>query len=533
MCFSFYALTAIRSTLCYANNIQVSNVTLQNMDATAGTVEIKFDLSWENSFSATDPNGKTFYDRAWVFVKFWKNGWATDGTVAWKHATLIAGTRGESLAAYDSPTGTGIVTGGKGAFCKPGYNQVIKWNFTAAADGIISTDAVQVKVMAIEMCYIPLGVYDLGDGNGSSESLKAFHVTDNTGIGLISGTTQIGTTLISGVKVDAGTYDDDQIELTGIGIDGDGGLDTDNNGAVDNASFPTGYKAFYVMKYELSQGQYRDFLNLLSRAQQNTRTASQAANQFVMSNTTSLTNKNGLRAPASPGTASIAFGCDFNANGVFNEAADGEWIACNYLSWPDVAAYADWAGLRPMTELEFEKACRGGGSTAVYQEWSGGAYASLDYFSDLSNEGKVNETKGPTRANANCNYISAAPNGPARCGLFATGSSSRLQSGASYYGVMELSGNLLERVVTVGNAAGRSFAGTHGDGVLSSSGNAENSDWPGYVTSQVTGSTGSGLRGGDWSHDPTQVRVSDRENAANAGASPRDSDYQGRCARSE
>jgi formylglycine-generating enzyme required for sulfatase activity len=31
----------------------------------------------------------------------------------------------------------------------------------------------------------------------------------------------------------------------------------------------------------------------------------------------------------------------------------------NILSWFDVAAYLDWAALRPMTELEFEKVCRG------------------------------------------------------------------------------------------------------------------------------------------------------------------------------
>ncbi len=33
--------------------------------------------------------------------------------------------------------------------------------------------------------------------------------------------------------------------------------------------------------------------------------------------------------------------------------------ACNRVLWHDGATYADWAGLRPMTELECEKACRG------------------------------------------------------------------------------------------------------------------------------------------------------------------------------
>ena len=30
-----------------------------------------------------------------------------------------------------------------------------------------------------------------------------------------------------------------------------------------------------------------------------------------------------------------------------------------YISWPDLLAYADWAALRPITELEYEKAARG------------------------------------------------------------------------------------------------------------------------------------------------------------------------------
>jgi len=33
--------------------------------------------------------------------------------------------------------------------------------------------------------------------------------------------------------------------------------------------------------------------------------------------------------------------------------------ACNLLSWWDGAKFAAWAGLRPMSELEYEKACRG------------------------------------------------------------------------------------------------------------------------------------------------------------------------------
>ena len=70
---------------------------------------------------------------------------------------------------------------------------------------------------------------------------------------------------------------------------------------------------------------------------------------------------------------------------------------------------------------------------------------------------------------------------------------------------MELSGNIEERAVTVGNSTGRSFAGrNHGNGVLDSNGNPNVSTWPG------TGATGSSLRGGDWNSSSTLARLSDR-----------------------
>jgi formylglycine-generating enzyme required for sulfatase activity len=42
-----------------------------------------------------------------------------------------------------------------------------------------------------------------------------------------------------------------------------------------NPYYPVGFRGFYTMKYEISQVQYRDFLNTLTRAQQQERVASQ------------------------------------------------------------------------------------------------------------------------------------------------------------------------------------------------------------------------------------------------------------------
>jgi formylglycine-generating enzyme required for sulfatase activity len=517
----FPILYSLTPTSAYANNISVTNAALGSQNTTTDTEVIQFDISWENSW-----RDSTNYDAAWVFIKY-----STDSGTTWSHATLK--TSGTNPADTNIGSGTGIQiivpTDKKGAFIQRSATgsgtlstTAIQLTWDYGTDGVSDTNAntntTVIRVMAIEMVYIPTGSFEIGDGNGTTESTSAFHVTDNTKAGTI------GTTLLGSIKVDVNGFDDDQIEVTGIGIKGDAGLDTDNNGTIDNASFPTGYNAFYLMKYEVSQGQYRDFLNMLTRTQQNTRIVSQTASNYTMTNAATVTYRDFIRNPASIPSGAITFGCDYAANGAtgngtFDSSGDGEWNAMNYLSWMDQAAYADWAALRPMTELEYEKACRGP-TAAVNQEYAWGN-TTIDYFSDLSGAGTTSEAKGATRPNANCNYSSATPDGPIRCGMFATASSTRAVAGASYYGVMELSGNLWERPVTVGNSQGRNFTGTHGDGTLTTTtsyeGNATNTDWPGIDATSargVTGATGSGFRGGDWTYAATYARVSDRVYAA-------------------
>ena len=85
----------------------------------------------------------------------------------------------------------------------------------------------------------------------------------------------------------------------------------------------------------------------------------------------------------------------------------------------------------------------------------------------------------------------------------------RIGAGAAYYGAMDLTGNLCERPVTVGNSTGRSFEGRyHGNGALDSSGNPNVSTWPG------TAATGSGLCGGSWANSSGFVKLSHRGVAA-------------------
>ena len=110
-------------------------------------------------------------------------------------------------------------------------------------------------------------------------------------------------------------------------------------------------------------------------------------------------------------------------------------------------------------------------------------------------------------------------------GIFARPGSTREQAGASYWGIMELSGNLWERPVSIGNTPGRGFTGLPGNGVLAANGDADTAFWPGADAS------GAGGRGGNWYHAASVARASDRSYAAYVNAA-RGDNYGGRAARS-
>ena len=80
--------------------------------------------------------------------------------------------------------------------------------------------------------------------------------------------------------------------------------------------------------------------------------------------------------------------------------------------------------------------------------------------------------------------------------------------GASFYGVMQLSGNLWELAINVHDEPGRRFTGEHGDGTLNLAGEADGVvNWPGIDT------LGVGFRGGTWFTPLSKCMVASRPNA--------------------
>ena len=148
--------------------------------------------------------------------------------------------------------------------------------------------------------------------------------------------------------------------------------------------------------------------------------------------------------------------------------------ACAFVTWDDLCAFADWAGLRPMTELEFEKACRGG-LLPVANEFAWGTTTIASSAYTLANNGSTNEgiNTGFSVTSGNCSYSTTdgVLDGPLRVGAFAANGAStgRFTAGAGAPGIMELSGNVNEFVVDLFNF-GVDYTGTHGDGTLNSFG---------------------------------------------------------------
>jgi formylglycine-generating enzyme required for sulfatase activity len=512
----------------FANNVQISNAAIVNNGP--GNVQVEFSLSWENSWRTNvGPNN---YDGVWVFFKY------KQPSGNWTHITMTGNNN-------VIPTGFSVYQ--TNDFLKTGamiYRDATNMGFGGVSIledkirlGVISTLPydIDVRGFAVEMVFIPAPTVRpfFGDGNGTTESTNAFHYTDNTAT----------TSSVVPMKVDVNGFDDNELE----GVTNSTGIYVYSNDTIQKTQplgtldpFPT-MKALWCMKYEISQAQYRDFLNTLTYTQQAARTAvvpSSATGTGALA--TAGTNRSYIEI-ATPGvnsTTPAVYGCDASGNNVYDEDADGEWVACGYITWPDMAAYLDWSGLAPMSELQYERICRGSSSAgpnpAILGQFAwgdssivGSNYTVGDYSQATEYIGSNNSLISINGGNAV--WSATHSDGPLRCGIFATESSNRKSSGAGFYGTMEMSGNMSEYCITIGNAAGRSVRFIpNGNGNIAATGNAQLSVggagfWPGMEgnlntsnvntcsgTCEVSGSAGMMLRGGGFDDVVTELRISDR-----------------------
>ena len=331
------------------------------------------------------------------------------------------------------------------------------------------------------MVYIPQAAYNLGNNAGSAGDASTWSFSEGA-------TTNQSLRITSEASISVNDFAGSVFYSDKSG---------DRQGPIP-AAFPKGFAAFYVMKYEMSQGQWVSFINTLTPTQRNNLDITVVNGK----NSDNVLLRNGVSyIPGGQATTSLPN------------------VAMNYLSHRDALAYLDWAALRPMTELEFEKASIGTitrspdlfpwGSSTVKTT---GTYAltgagtaderiSTGTFSTIANgnHGGDVDAKNPDVQNVN------GGQGPFRVGVFAASASTpnRARSGASFYGVMEMAGNLMEGAIGVGTVGGRAYTGLTGDGVLPADGYADVAGWP-LATNVVVN------RGGSFNTDWTYGMVDDR-----------------------
>lgn len=440
----------------FGNNVKIMNVSRTG----AGRDVIQFDLSWENSWNVSGAPAN--HDAIWVIIKYRECG--VNGV--WNHANIkvTSGATGNSTTSDHSlgsalafardvletdyrgnGTGnnTGVLIRRKAIGIGNISSQTCQLKIEGTATNGVAFDVAKeydIKVFGIEMVQIPQGSFWIGDGISANRfyaynnNANAYQVTSEAAI--LTNTLSVVNTVVT-----------------------------------VNSAFPKAYSEFYCMKYEVSQGQYCDFLNTVS--------SNEANNRYEVRD---------------------AWGSHFAlVGGVYTTNYPNS--AAGYISMIDLISYLDWACLRPMNDIEYEKVCRGP-NMPISGDYPWGTAIAADFINATTINGAAAANDGTmrattTNANINCgavavtNYSRAGYNyGPMDVGIFAReGNETRITSGGTYYGVMDMAGSVAEQTVSTYNMRNL-FTGAWGDGNLTASGaqNAWVYTYPSYTTTAKGGS---------------------------------------------
>ncbi|MFH0838727.1 MAG: SUMF1/EgtB/PvdO family nonheme iron enzyme [Candidatus Omnitrophota bacterium] len=501
-------LVVVGQGQAFASHLKVENAMVSEVNTQTKVAKVQCSVSWDNAWK-NDIN----CDGVYLFAKYkvGKNG-------SWKHVNLKAAS--EAAFDYTDRTPENFSKGSnadlgmwvpvakpdekKGAFIfrtkgsgtTVSQNVQLAWDYTK--DGLSDADVqnAEIRVFGLEMVYVPQDKHYVGDPAGPDGSDNCLYTYPNNGAYLISSEAPINVD-----KTDGSLY-----------CDQDNPRSREDTPFTIPETFPKGYKAFWMMKYELTSQQFVDFLNTLTRKQQQSMVEADISgdhitNYYVKTNSEEEHLRNAIVVAK-------------DGNGTTTEPVKFYTYApsrtVNFMSWSNIAAIGDWAGLRPITELEYEKAARGPGEPLVNElSWGvtmedAGKIGRVQTFDGADGSGL--EKKVPQNGVVNaCFGGGIAPfdvdkktvpdnpgfEGPVSGELFENTQHKdvpkRINDGSSYYGVMNLSGNVWERCVTLGHTLGRAYDAIHGDGELDVDGFANVASWPGKD------GAGAGNRGGVWS----------------------------------
>jgi formylglycine-generating enzyme required for sulfatase activity len=476
----------------FANNIRIKKLTLTDTLKTTKDIKIKFDLSWENSWR-DDIN----WDAAWITAKVKR----PNGT--WKHIKFQ--TTGNSIEGNPQSAKIVVPSDRMGAFIyrsSKGTGNIdlsgikLLWNY--GLDSVANIDSAEIRFFATEMVYVPQGSFAFGDSYTPTQNMYMQSSADRLVSSIFqnfipSDTTKYGRntpmfTIISdktSAKITSASTNSgpgsnaDQVIINGIYINGSKGIGINNEEPFKYSNYPVGYKAFYAMKYEVSQGQYTDFLN----------TTKVSTSNSLPPMPIQMTNML-LPAPNSPNQPLVRFSIEKQGESYIVSRPDR---AMDYANSNQVFAFANWSSLRPMTELEFEKAARGPLAPSYNDRANGkipqGNMTPMGNNNLLVNSLKLSGAENGTETSTTSDSTKFLAlydgtieggdggSGAYRVGIFATNSSNRNSSGASYYGIMGLTDNASEFVISLNTEASRSFKDANGIGENSSNGFPNINHW--------------------------------------------------------
>jgi formylglycine-generating enzyme required for sulfatase activity len=405
---------------------------------------ISFTIQWDNSWNVIAAPSN--WDAIWVFVK--RQHCDANAQTPWLHETL------NSTSTNHTVTGTVLQvdlasSDNLGVFIRrkeQGVGNISQETVTLTLSSDVGSD--NIAVYGIEMVYVPKGEFYIGfgysdyyqftDGNSNNPKLITKAIQD-AGIGAAANYSRDG---------------------------------TGSSGALPS-SFPLGYYGYYTMKYEITCKLYCSFLNALTYTQQIYLLDDPNAAPTVASPGDKINSRYGYNIEVKSQNAlePAVYACDATDDNSWDQPNDGsELPVC--LRVQNLLSFLDWAALRPMTEFEYEKACRGP-VMPVFAEYSWGT---IDISSNYTIVNQFNTNE----------YSSTAPLGLSnignsnlhRVGIEATATSDRIHAGATYYGILNMTGSVYERCVGGWGYDYSAFTNINGDGSISATAVANVNGWP-------------------------------------------------------
>ena len=465
----FFIIFFVSNNL-FGTNLQINNVTYSNTDNT-----VSFDISWENSWRL-GANTTDLHDAVWIFVKF--NSCDTTNYQGYTHgllSTVMSDHLIESSLVANpidvAPDNTGVML----RRTNVGEGNILPKRITLSLLNM-PTDIAEIKVFGTEMTYIQTGAFYVGDGLRNRWILREGGNNGNTYADpfLINSENDIPV----GDQVGR-LWCTPQIPFWGQVFTVEQGFFSTTT--TIPTTFPKGYENFYAMKTEITQQQYADFLNTINHV------------DFIE-------HYRGT-APSTPGTMVHLYGPSYltDYHNIYSLVGDWRQVyavrphqAMALISWSDLQSFLSWAALRPLTDLEYEKMCRGPEIPTPFQAaWGDAIYS---FPGQRINVGTPQETvenaglHGVSNVIGNGQAAAAYVNYTMRVGYQGyTGLATTRQSlAAGYYGNLGLADNLNEYYVSLRDA-NMTYQGTWGKGNVQYP-----SDWQGIVGEFRNGGWGLG-----------------------------------------